>query len=222
MKLFPSERDALWFYAAYSLASVVALVLPAGSLGLRFCVLIAAYNIALPLVGRWRGHDSWIAAWVFLLPLSILQVFPDWFLSAQLGVLVFPNIGAPMIGTVSAFMALMWVIPLFIVVLVAEGIRQRAGTGAGLAAAGLSALLIFALSEAFSWRLEVWYAQGVQTWHHMALYVLPAEILLGLYTYTGFLLTRGRHIGLKLAAAASVMLLYLGALAFFYLLIETL
>ena len=103
-----------------------------------------------------------------------------------------------------------------------EAARQRLGRGAGVAVAGAAALLIFGLSETFSWRIPVWYAQDVATWQHMALYVLPAELLLGMAAYTGFLLTHDRGSILRLAAAGSVMLLYLGALAFFYLLIETL
>ena len=221
MTLHANERDLLWFYSGFTVAALLALFLPLGSLGLRLCALVVLYNIALPLVARWRRHDVWFAAWAFLLPLSILQVFPDWFLSAQLGVLVFPEVGAPMIGSVSSFMALMWVIPLFLVLMAGEATRQRLGTGAGVAAAGAAALLIFALSETFSWRIPVWYAQDVSMWQHMALYVLPAELVLGVATYSGFLLTRGQAFALKLATAASIMLMYLGALAFFYLLIET-
>ena len=222
MKLSPSERDALLLYAAFSLTSAAALLLPVGSMGLRICLLVAVYNIALPLAGYWRKHDTWLSAWAFLLPLSILQVFPDWFLSAQLDSLVFPERSAPRIGTVSAFMALMWIIPLFVVVLLAESARRKTNLTVALAVAGLSALLIFGVSEMFSWRLNMWHAQNVWQWQHMALYVLPAELLLGVYTYAGFHLTRNRGITTKFAAAASVMLLYLGALAWFYLVIETL
>ena len=217
MSLHPCERDALWLYAAFSVAALVALFLPLGSMGLRICLLVIAFNVALP----WVGHWLWISAWLFLLPLSLLQVFPDWFLSAQLGVLVFPDIGAPMIGTVSAFMGLMWVIPLFMVVLAAEAARTRANLTLGVVTAGLTALLIFAGSEMFSWRIPLWYARDVSAWQHMALYVLPAEFLLGIYTYAGYRLTLNSGRALKLAAAGSIMLLYLGALAFFYLLIET-
>lgn len=222
MKLTLSERDALLFYIAFSLTSMAALLLPVGSMGLRICLLVTVYNIALPVTGYWRKHDTWLSAWAFLLPLSILQVFPDWFLSAQLDSLVFPDSSVPKIGTVSAFMALMWIIPLFIIVLLADSVRDKAGLGAALAVAGLSALLIFGAAEMFSWRLDMWHAQNVQQWQHMALYVLPAELLLGVYTYAGFLLTRSQGLAIKLAAAASVMLLYLGALAWFYLVVETL
>lgn len=222
MTLTASERDLIWFYAGFALIAVPVLFVPLGSLGLRVWLLVAGWNIALLLAARWRGHDRWLGIWLFLLPLSILQVFPDWFLSAQLNVLVFPDIGAPMVGTVSSFMALMWVIPLFLAVMAGEAARQRHGTSAGVAAAAVTALLIFAASESISWRIPLWYAQDVGTWQHMAFYVLPAELVLGTSTYAGYLLTRERGPVLRIAAAAGIMLMYLGALAFFYLLFETL
>jgi hypothetical protein len=45
----------------------------------------------------------------------MLQIWPDWFLSAQLEILVFPEDGLFKIGTVSGYMLFLWAIPFFII-----------------------------------------------------------------------------------------------------------
>ncbi len=82
--------------------------------GIRMLFLVIIYNLAILLYGGWRKYDDWSNLWVFAFILSIFQVFPDWFLSAQLNILVFPEDGLAKIGTVSGYMAGLWTIPIFL------------------------------------------------------------------------------------------------------------
>jgi len=158
--------------------------------------------------------------WAFVLPVSVLQVLPDWFLSAALGVLVFPEDGFPKIGTVSGYMAGLWTIPLFVVVLTGRAVEARAGVVAGAWTAALTALGVFWASEETLWRVPVWHARDVATVGHAAVYVLVPEAILGAAAYDAYRLAAGRHPSTKLLRAGTVTLVYTGALAVAYLLVE--
>ena len=123
-------------------------------LGLAVLALVIAYNLLLPLFARSSGHGHWFDLWWFLLPLSVCQVVPDWVLSQQLGILAFPDLGAPRIGTVPVYMAGMWVIPLFWVLLIARG---------SPALAGALSLLVFAAAEWAAPRFGLWQPRHVAT-----------------------------------------------------------
>ena len=92
------------------------------------------YNLALPIAARFLGHREWLKLWLFLVPLSALQVLPDWVLSAVLEVLVFPDTGGPRIATVNASMAGMWAITPFPVIFLGQRVEDRLGRRAALAA----------------------------------------------------------------------------------------
>jgi len=55
---------------------------------------------------------------------------------------------------------------------------------------------------------------------HVAVYILIPEIILGLSAYYCYQTIRSKPLWMKTPAAFLVMLLYLGAAAFFYFLIE--
>jgi hypothetical protein len=148
--------------------------------------------------------------------LSILQIFPDWFLSSQLDVLVFPNTGGPFIGTVPLFMAGMWTIPLLLIVYIGRRVPPPYANWAVIA---VSAIL-FLGSEATLWVLPVWYAQHVTQIFHVAIYLIAPEILLGLYTFYAAEWVREKSLGYRLGAAFTVMITYLGNVSLFYLIIE--
>ena len=81
-RLDRSERHALIFHAIFATGASAVLAASVASLGLRIWALVIAYNVALPVVARLHGHRKWLALWLFLVPLSALQVLPDWILSA--------------------------------------------------------------------------------------------------------------------------------------------
>jgi hypothetical protein len=217
------DRDAILLHALFALVAALALTLPLGMrVGSRLCGLVILYNVALPALAWRRGYAEWLQLWSFLVPLSALQVFPDWFLSTELDVLVFPDIGSPSVGPVPLFMAGLWTIPLFVIVLLGRRIAARSRRNVVFASVVAASLLLFVGSEATLWRIPIWRAQNVATLAHVAIYLLVPEAVLGLSTLLAYESSLRRSIWRKLAAAFAVMLLYLGGVCFFYLIIERL
>ena len=62
-------------------------------MGIKLFILVLSYNLLIPLVGLFRKNSDWIKLWIFVFLISLFQIFPDWFLSAQLNILVFPEDG---------------------------------------------------------------------------------------------------------------------------------
>ena len=206
-------RALLAMHAVYGVLSAIALSLDPPAKGWAIFGCVVAYNVALPLTARAVGRADWVALWAFLLPVSVFQVAPDWFLAGQLETLVFPDVGGPRLGgEIQLAMAGMWVTPLFLALTLALGSAARA---AGLA------LLVFLGSELAAPILDLWEPRNATEVAGVALYVLPPEAALGWAAMTGFLLTHERPWTVKVAAAAAVATFYTGALALAYFLTET-
>jgi len=119
---------------------------------------------------------------VFLI--SLFQIWPDWFLSAQLNILVFPDDGLFKIGTVSGYMAGLWAIPLFLICFIGLKLQEKYSHCKTLIAVGLISLTIFGFSEQSMWMLQSWYPQNVTLiFDHLAVYIIIPEIILGLSTF---------------------------------------
>lgn len=173
-----APAPGLAFLAAVALVAAAVLALPWPSLGVRVAIIVLAYHAGMLLVGRTVWGQGWARAWLVLAPLSVLMVAPDWFLSAELGTLVFPDTGAPFVGTVPVFMAGMWVMALFPLVLVAGWVEGRFGAPAGLAAAALAGAALFSAAERLAPLVPLWEPVGVEAAGGVAAYVLPAEVML--------------------------------------------
>jgi hypothetical protein len=218
-----ADRDAVVLHAAFLAISLLVLLMPLGlATGWRILALVILYNAALPLLAWRRGHAEWLSIWAFLAPLSVVQIFPDWFLTAQLNILAFPDTGAPFIGAVPLFMAGLWTIALFPLVWIGRRVQAERGRLLALIAVAAAALVMFLAAEATFWMVPVWYAQNVQMVAQVAVYVLPPEILLSLAAFIAYDATRERALALRLSAAFAVMLFYLGGLCFFYFVVEKL
>lgn len=222
LRLTRSERDALAFHAAFALLALVVLHLAEPALGMRISVLVVVYNLMLPAYAQWRGHDEWMDLWLFLLPLSVFMVLPDWMLASVLDSLVFPRTGAAYIGAVPVFMAGMWVIPLFMLVMLERAVRPRWGLAAGCAITVLMSALVFLGSEAIAWQIPIWSAKNVAHWHGIAFYLIPALLLLGPVTAFAYEACLRRSPWQRLMAAAMVTALYAGSCLLFYWLVEIL
>ncbi|HQP31165.1 MAG TPA: hypothetical protein PLB81_07540 [Deltaproteobacteria bacterium] len=217
------ERDCLVLHGLFAVIAVIVLLTPGAlPVGPRLSALVIGYNLALPIAGLRRGYPEWVRLWLFLLPLSILQIFPDWFLAAQLNVLVFPDTGSIRIGAVPAFMGGLWVIPLFITVYLGQRLAERTTRNYVILAVCLSSFLLFVGSETVLWAVPIWYARDVTTVAHVALYLIVPEILFGLSAFLAYEASRGRAVWFRLGAAFTVMIIYLGNLCFFYFVMETL
>ncbi len=217
------ERDCLVLHGLFAVIAVIVLLTPGAlPVGPRLSALVIGYNLALPIAGLRRGYPEWVRLWLFLLPLSILQIFPDWFLAAQLNVLVFPDTGSIRIGAVPAFMGGLWVIPLFITVYLGQRLAERTTRNYVILAVCLSSFLLFVGSETVLWAVPIWYARDVTTVAHVALYLIVPEILFGLSAFLAYEASLGRAVWFRLGAAFTVMIIYLGNLCFFYFVMETL
>ncbi|WP_412067872.1 DUF6989 domain-containing protein [Rubrivirga sp. IMCC43871] len=212
-------RDALAGHAAFGAVAVATLAAPVGDLGWRLLALVVLYNVALPVVGHWRGHTDWVRLWAFLVPLGAFLVVPDAFLAVVLGVLDFPDTGGPRVWELPLAMAGMWTVALWPPLYAADRLaRGMLGWGVGWAAVLAGVVLVAA--EATLWAVPIWRAVGVATVGPVAAYVVLPEVVLGAVAYVAYRSTVRKGLVARVAAAALVALVYLGALATAFLLIE--
>ena len=213
-----SLGDSLAFHGVMLVTGALLLLADVGDVGVRILLFGLVYTAVLPLWARRRGHGEWIEIWAFLLPLSLLQILPDAFLSQALGTLIFPDLGVPQVLGVSVFMGFLWLMPLFLCVHLGRRLEATGMPPIGifwvLCAVSLA---IFAASEATLTLIPVWQALGVASVGPVAIYVLPAEAFLGATAWLAERLSRRSGILLRLGSAAAVMVLYLGGLSLGYL-----
>ncbi|MFX0082792.1 MAG: DUF6989 domain-containing protein [Candidatus Hodarchaeota archaeon] len=215
------EKDAILTHLAFIISCIVVLLIPFGiEIGIKLFILVIIYNILILSVGIWQKHKNWLNIWFFTLFISFFQIWPDWVLSAELDILVFPEDGSFKIGTVSGYMAGLWVIPLFLILFIAQQLQERYSRKVSYIFVILLSLLIFGLAEQSMWMLQSWYAQNVVMIGHIALYIIVPEIILGLSTYYSYELVKEKKHWYKIPLAYIVMILYLGSAVFFYFLIE--
>ena len=222
MNLTRSEKDAVQLHGAFAVICAALLAAPVqAGIGIKLLALVLLYNVSVPVLARLRGHGEWTPLWKFALVVSVFQVFPDWFLSAQLGVLVFPEDGLFKIGTVSGYMAGLWAIPFFIIGFLGLRVEARLGGRSALIAVALASLAVFGMSEMTVWMLPSWYAVNLKGMAgHVALYILVPEVVLGLSFYRAWRAAAGKSFGTAVLYGFLVMLLYLGSACFFYFLVE--
>ena len=217
----PSMRDFIYVNLLFAVVAAAVLLFPATiGISARLLVVVIAYNVMIPFVALQRGHTEWIRIWLFAFALSILQIWPDWYLSAELGVLAFPDEGFVMIGTVPAYMAGLWAIPLFTIIYVGQLVQKRWADKWVLVIVGALTLAIFGFAEATMWMLPSWYAVGVTMIGHVAVYIIVPEIVLGLSTYITYDIVRERPLWMIAIAAVLVMILYLGCAVLSFFMIE--
>ena len=219
LSLTPSDRDALLVHLFFIVLCAVVLLLPVPLLmGPRLFILVVSYNVLIPVVGYWRKHPDWLSMWILVFLLSLLMVFPDWFLADPLGLLVFLPDGFPKIGPVSAYMAGLWAIPLFILVYLGVRVCDRFSEMHAYFVVAVGSLLIFTGAEAgLSF---VWHAQNVIMLGPVALYIVIPELILGLSTYWAYRHLQEKPHWCKALGALVLMLLYLGSASFFHLLVN--
>ena len=207
-------RASFWIIVVTGLLVAALLALPRflspPLLGHAIAWTVLLYHVLL-LLGAWlRSHHELFDAWLFLAPLSLCQVLPDWVLVQQFGVLVFPGLGGERIGPVPVYMAGLWVAPLLVVLWLAELAHRRSAL-LGLATAALVALAVFGAAEWAARGQSLWLARNVATFHGVALYILAAEAALGVATWLMFVQVQSRALPVKVAGAAVVSVFYTGA-----------
>jgi hypothetical protein len=210
-------RATFWVFLTTGLLGGALLLLPRWlgppQLGQAYVGVVVVYVFVL-LAASWLGSQQYELrdAVAFLVPLSLFQVLPDMMLVQGLGVLAFPDLGAERFGPVPVYMAGLWICPLLLVLWAAE-LAVRASVALALLVAPAVSLAAFGAAEwGAAHLLPLWHPRNVDTWQGVALYVLPAEALLGLVTWLVFTQVRHRTLFTKAAAAALVSLSYAGAL----------
>ena len=217
-----TTRDFIIVHLIFIGLCIVILIIPIPiAIGIKLFILVASYNLLVLLVGLFRKYNEWVKLWIFVFLISIFQIFPDWFLSAQLNVLVFPEDGLFKIGTVSGYMVGLWVIPLFLICFVGQKIKENYVYSKSLVIVALISFSIFVCSELTMWMLQSWYPQNVTLiLDHLAVYIILPEVILGLSTYYHFEKIKSQHFLISIVVAFGIMLLYLGSASFFYFLFE--
>jgi hypothetical protein len=216
------ERDQLVLHGVFLAVAVVAMALPAGpTTGWRVALLVAGYHAASVAVAWQREHRRWLRLWWFAAVLSVFQVLPDAVLAEGLGTLRFPEDGFPDLGPVTGHMAGLWTIPIVVIVAVADAVGRRRGERASWLAAVVAAGVVFVLAEAtLTTLLPIWEPVDVTTVGGLALYILPAELFLGVAALAGARWTRDGPLLRVVPVAAVVALAYTGASAVSWLLVE--
>lgn len=209
-------RNWLVFHAVFAVVAAAGLLLPVGALGIRVLILVIAYSVGIAVMAR-RSHDRVLwSMWATLAPMSLLMIFPDWFLSAVLNTIEFPDTGSPFIGTMPIFMAFMWTVALLPVMLLGRWVESRHGLAAGTGVAVIAGLALFTVAEYAAPLIPFWYPENVLTIAGVALYVLLPEAALTAATY---LLARGALLRPVWATACGVVgipFMYLGMLSTSY------
>ena len=224
MQIFqePCIRDLIVVHIIFAIVCVITLIFPIDlAVGVRLLSLVIFYNLLLPIYGHYRGHREWLDIWLFVLPLSIFQILPDWFLSAQLGALVFPVDGSPMIGDVPLYMAGLWVIPLFVIVFTGVLLKENQPDWIVILVVSVISLIIFGVAEENMWRLSWEAAVDVAKFGHVAFYIVIPEIALGASSFIAYDMVREKGFIWKLFWAYIVMIMYIGNASLFYFLVET-
>ena len=219
-----STRDFIIIHLIFIGLCFAVLIIPIPiAIGIKLFILVISYNLLIPLVGLFRKYSEWVKLWVFVFLISLFQIWPDWFLSAQLNILVFPEDGLFKIGTVSGYMAGLWAIPLFLLCFIGLKLKENYSNLKALIVVGLISLNIFVFSEQTMWMLQSWYPQNVTLFFdHLAVYIIIPEVILGLSTFYYFEKIKTQHYLMLIVAAFGIMLLYLGSASFFYFLFEEL
>ena len=214
----PSARHALLFHAAFGVLAVVVIALAPGTTGLHVLALVVLYNVSLWLVAMRLGYERWLRIWAFLLPLCVFQIVPDGFLNTVINSIVFPVRDGPMIGPIPLAMVGMWMVPLWLALFAGREASARGWSGTWTAA--LVAGLVLVAAEAIVGFFPFWSPVGVHTVGPVAVYVVIPEFLLGAAAYVAENRTRGEARMVRIIAAITVSVFYLGALGTSYYFFE--
>lgn len=217
-----TTRDFVIVHLIFTGLCLIVLILPIPiEIGIKLFILVASYNLMIPIIGLLRKNHEWVKLWIFVLLISLFQIFPDWFLSAQLNILNFPEDGLFKIGTVSGYMVGLWAIPLFLICFIGLKIKENYSNFEALIIVVLISLNIFVFAEQTMWMLQSWYPQNVTLiLEHLAIYIIIPEVILSLSTFYYFEKVKNQHYLMVILVAFGIMLLYLGSASFFYFLFE--
>ncbi len=217
--------DLVFIHVIFAVIAAVTLLvpIPTATVSGKMLLLVIVYNGLLVVEFYMKGYEDWKSIWMFVFILSLLMVFPDWFLAATLNAIQFPDDGFPMIGgEIPLYMAGLWSIPFFIIVFIGKEVQTRRSVGQAYGLVSLISVFIFVLAELFLVSLPSWSATVAGMTGNLAWYIVIPELLLGLSTFICYNIVKDEKFWMKILGALTVMVLYIGIASFFYFLIETL
>jgi hypothetical protein len=213
-------RELYLFHGTFAVTAAVVVYIGQDRIGWWIALLTASYSAGVVGLALRHRDRVLLRLWWFGAVLSVWQVLPDWFLVEGLGTLTFPPDGFPDVGPVTLHMAWMWTIPTVIVVLIGMAVEERRGRGAGALAAGLAGFVIYVSAEVLLPTLGIWQARNVHHLGTVAIYIVPAQVLLSVVTYEAFLTVRDRSPWAAIPASLLVSMVYTGAAATSWLVVE--
>lgn len=209
-------RPWIALHTVFAAVAVLVLAAPLADTGVEVLALVIGYNVAVVAVAGSTGDRELWTAWAVLAPMSVLMVLPDWFLSAVLGTLVFPDTGAPFIGSVPLFMAGMWTIALLPLALLGRAVEHFRGPAAAFAAVAVAGLALFIAAEYLAPAIPLWEPVGAAQVGGVAVYVLLPELGLCLAMYALVRDAARRSRWATAGGIVAVPFMYLGMLATSY------
>ncbi len=227
MQIFSEKpiRDFVLVHVIFAVLAAVTLLvpIPTATVSGKMLVLVIIYSGLIVVEFYARGYEDWKSIWIFAFILSVLMVFPDWYLAETLGALQFPDDGFPMIGgAIPFYMAGLWVIPFFIIVFIGKEVQSRKSERLAYCLVSMITILTFVLAELTLVNLPSWSATVIGMTGNLAWYIIIPELFLGFSTFICYNIVKDKKIWMTIIGAFIVMILYIGNASFFYFLIETL
>ncbi|MGY5865378.1 MAG: hypothetical protein RTV41_12305 [Candidatus Thorarchaeota archaeon] len=227
MQVFSEKpiRDFILIHIIFAVLAAITLLvpIPTATVSGKMLVLVLVYNGLVVVEFYTKGYEDWKSIWVFVFILSLLMVFPDWYLAETLGALQFPVDGFPMIGgAIPLYMAGLWSIPFFIIVFIGKEVQERKSRGLAYVLVTLISVFTFVMAELTLVNLPSWSATVIGMTGNLAWYIIIPELFLGLSIFICYNIVKDKKIWMKFIGAFTVMILYIGNASFFYFLIETL
>lgn len=204
-------------------AATLLIPIPTATVSGKMLVLVILYNALVVVEFYHKGYEEWKSIWMFVFILSLLMVFPDWYLATTLDAIQFPVDGFPMIGgEIPFYMAGLWSIPFFIIVFTGKEVQTRKSNGMAYGLVATITVITFVMAELTFVNLPSWSATVIGMTGNLAWYIIVPELFLGLTTFFCYNIVKDKKILTKIVGAFAVMIFYIGNASFFYFLIETL
>lgn len=227
MQVFSEKpiRDFILIHIIFAVLAAITLLvpIPTATVSGKMLVLVLVYNGLVVIESYTKGYEDWKSIWIFAFILSLLMVFPDWYLAETLGALQFPDDGFPMIGgAIPLYMAGLWSIPFFIILFIGKEVQNRKSVEMTYGLVSMISVLIFVLAELTLVNLPSWSATVNGMTGNLAWYIIIPELFLGLSAFICYNIVKDKKTWMTIIGAFTVMILYIGSASFFYFLIETL
>jgi hypothetical protein len=191
------------------------------SIGAVQMLMVSVFYICFLTVGYIKKYTRWNDLLSFLIPISIFYTIPDWFLANQLSVLEFSKDTSWSYDGIPIYLVGMWTISMFLMIYNAIFFQKKFKNNVFLIVFLLVAsTFIFILSDQMLWQIALWKYNGVKMLDRTPIFIIPTNLLLGVYTYFGYQIAKNKPFLNKILIAFCVMLLRFGLIMASYYVVE--